>query len=38
MLAAENGANVHVVEKGSTYGLSACATAGFNSDVQTKLG
>ena len=38
MLAAENGANVHVVEKGSTYGLFRLCTAGFNSDVQTKLG
>lgn len=38
MLAAESGANVHVVEKGSTYGLFRLCTAGFNSDVQTKLG
>lgn len=37
MLAAENGANVHVVEKGSTYGLFRLCTAGFNSDLQTKL-
>ena len=35
---AENGANVHVVEKGSTYGLFRLCTAGFNSDVQAKLG
>ena len=38
MLAAENGANVHVLEKGSTYGLFRLCTAGFNSDLQTKLG
>ncbi len=38
MLAAENGANVHVLEKGSTYGLFRLCTAGFNSDLQKKLG
>lgn len=36
MLAAENGANVHVLEKGSTYGLFRLCTAGFNSDLQKR--
>lgn len=38
MLAAESGADVHVLEKGSSYGVARLCTAGFNSDVQTKLG
>ncbi|MEG1544551.1 MAG: FAD-binding protein [Tannerellaceae bacterium] len=37
MLAAENGMNVHVLEKGSSYGVARLCTAGFNSDLQTKL-
>ena len=36
MLAAENGADVHVLEKGSTYGLFRLCTAGFNSDLQKR--
>ena len=38
MIAAENGAKVHVIEKGGSYGAARLCTAGFNSDVQTKLG
>ncbi|MEG0418953.1 FAD-binding protein [Gordonibacter sp.] len=37
MLAAENGAKVHVLEKGSSYGIARLCTAGFNSGLQTKL-
>lgn len=38
MMAAENGANVHVLEKGSTFGVFRLCTAGFNSNLQTELG
>lgn len=38
MLAAEQGMDVHVVEKGSSYGVYRLCTAGFNSRVQTELG
>ena len=38
MIAAESGANVHVLEKGSTYGVYRLCTAGFNSDLQTSMG
>ena len=38
MLAAEEGKNVHIVEKGGTYGMHRLCTAGFNSKLQTSLG
>jgi succinate dehydrogenase/fumarate reductase flavoprotein subunit len=36
--AAEQGASVHVLEKGGTWGMHRLCTAGFNSDLQKKLG
>lgn len=38
MLAAEQGKNVHVVEKGGTWGMHRLCTAGFNSSLQKNLG
>lgn len=38
MLAAEQGANVHIVEKAGTYGTARLCTSGFNAKLQTENG
>ena len=38
MMAAEAGADVHVLEKGGSFGVARLCTAGFNSDLQKSLG
>ncbi|WP_294377152.1 FAD-binding protein [uncultured Slackia sp.] len=38
MLAAEQGANVHIVEKAGTYGTARLCTSGFNAKLQAENG
>ena len=38
MLAAEQGANVHIVEKAGTYGTARLCASGFNAKLQTENG
>ena len=38
MLAAEQGANAHIVEKAGTYGTARLCTSGFNAKLQTENG
>lgn len=38
MYAAEQGADVHVIEKGGSFGVARLCTAGFNSKCQLAIG